>query len=344
MTEKQDLKSLTRSQLTNWFQKQGFKAFRAQQVFNWLYKNGVSSFTEMKNLPRNLQQKLNELSYLTDIKLVEQTTAADGTDKFLWQLKDGELIESVHIPASDRKRHTACVSTQVGCAQGCKFCATGLMGLSRNLSSGEIIDQVLKVQKQLGERISNVVFMGMGEPFQNYDNLLRSINILNDEQGLNIGSRRMTISTAGYLPGIRKLSRDNEQIGLAISLNAPNDRLRDRLMPINKKYPLAELMAVVRDYIQKTGRRVTFEYVLISEVNDKPSLAEELIKLLQGIMCHINLIPVNPVPELEVDRPSEQRVRKFLQILISGGMNATIRQEQGTDIQAACGQLKNDRG
>ncbi len=340
MNTKQDLKSLTRGELINWFKKYNIEGYRAKQVFNWIYKNNVSRFREMVNLPVVLINELENISYITNLKLQKKLSAEDGTTKFLWKLADGHTVESVYIPYPEEKRYSVCISTQVGCAMGCKFCATALMGLSRNLKSCEIVDQVLKIAKNINKNITNIVFMGMGEPLANIDNLFQAIKILNDKQGLNIGARKMTVSTAGIVPGIKKLIDWNIQINLAVSLNAPSDKLRDRIMPVNKKYPLSELIAAVREYINKTNRRVTFEYVLIKDINDSPRYAKQLCELLQGLLCHINLIPVNKIADLSIDRPSRSTVRQFQEILLNNGLNVTVRKEKGSKIQAACGQLR----
>ncbi len=340
MDNKKDLKLLTREELLSWFKKNNIKTFRAKQVFNWLYKNNVSSLSEMNNLPAQLINKLEKISYITNLRNKDKLTAQDGTIKYLWELADGNNIESVYIPFPRDNRYSVCISTQVGCAMGCKFCATALMGLNRNLTAAEIVDQVLKIKMDVENDISNVVFMGMGEPLDNIEQVLRAVEILNDNKGMNIGARKITISTSGVVPGIRRLAVYDKQIGLAVSLNAPNNRLRDKMMPINKKYPLSKLISAVKEYINKTKRRVTFEYVLVKGVNDSLRCAEQLSGLLSGILCHVNLIPVNPVPELKIERPSLAKIKKFKNILLNSGINATVRKERGTGIKAACGQLR----
>ncbi|MDI3546423.1 MAG: rRNA (adenine2503-C2)-methyltransferase [Halanaerobiales bacterium] len=345
MKKKQDLKALTRKELIEWFEKRGYKKFRANQVFNWVYKNGVDSFDEMSNLPQDLRDKLKEEAYLSRLFLQDAVEASDGTIKYLWSLADNETIESVYLPFEDG-RHSVCISSQAGCAMNCKFCATGIGGLIRNLTPAEIVDQVLEIQKDISQgefgspRISNVVFMGMGEPLANYESVLRAISILNDHQGLDIGMRRITLSTSGLVPQIKRLADEDLQLVLAISLNAPNNHLRDRLMPINKKYPLEKLLAAVRYYIKKTNRRVSFEYVLISGVNDSIDLAYQTVELLEGLLCHVNLIPLNPVTEFPFKRPSSRVIKNFQGVLEEKGIETTIRQERGTNIEAACGQLR----
>jgi len=341
-----DLKELNRDELINEFKEAGFPAYRGEQVFNWLYKNGVSTTEDMKNIPKKMRKYIDENYNLSDLKEIDRSVAVDGTVKYLWELNDGENIEGVYLPFPKSGRHSACISTQVGCGLGCSFCATGIDGLQRNLTAGEIVDQVIKVQKDISgqnfaePRLSNVVFMGMGEPLANFDNLMKAVEIINADQGLNIGMRKMTISTAGLVPEIKKLSEVNDQIGLAISLHAPNDRLRNKIMPINKKYSLNQLLSAVIDYIEKTGRRVTFEYVLMDSVNDSPELSVQLADLLRGINCHVNLIPANPVPELGIERPVQKVIDSFYGTLQSNGIQVTLRKEMGTQIDAACGQLK----
>ena len=341
-----DLKELKRNELINELKNAGFPSYRGEQVFNWLYKNGVSMTEEMKNIPKDLQGYIDKNYKITDLKEKNKNISEDGTVKYLWELEDKENIEGVYIPFPESGRHSACISTQVGCGLGCSFCATGIDGLKRNLSAGEIIDQVLKIQQDIsGEnflepRLSNVVFMGMGEPLANFDNLMQAVDILNADKGLNIGMRKMTISTAGLVPEINKLAEINDQIGLAVSLHAPNDRLRNKLMPINKKYNINQLLTAVIDYIEKTGRRVTFEYVLMDSVNDSPELAVQLADLLRGINCHVNLIPANPVPELNIKRPVQKVIDNFYSTLDNNGIQVTLRKEMGSEIDAACGQLK----
>lgn len=341
-----DLKELNRSEIISELKKAGYPSYRGEQIYNWFYKNGVSSTAEMKNIPKDLRKYLDENYKLTDLKEINRNQAVDGTVKYLWELADGENVEGVYLPFPESGRHSACISTQVGCGLGCSFCATGIDGLKRNLSAGEIVDQVIKVQKDIsGEnfadpRLSNIVFMGMGEPLANFDNLMKAVEILNSKQGLNIGMRKMTISTAGLVPEIKKLAEVNDQIGLAVSLHAPNDRLRNKIMPINKKYNINQLLNAVIDYIEKTGRRVTFEYVLMDSVNDSPELSVQLAELLRGINCHVNLIPANPVPELNIKRPVQKVIDSFYETLDNNGIQVTLRKEMGTQIDAACGQLK----
>ncbi|MFY9394344.1 MAG: 23S rRNA (adenine(2503)-C(2))-methyltransferase RlmN [Halanaerobiales bacterium] len=285
--KKQDLKSLSRNELKKWFKKEAYPEFRAEQVFNWIYKNGVTDFAAMKNIPADLRRELEAKAYVKSNLLLEESRHADdGTIKFLWKLADGQYIESVYLPYPEEKRHSVCISSQVGCGMNCSFCATAKGGLVRNLTTGEIIDQILGIQREISREeygfppISNVVFMGMGEPLANLSAVLKAVEILNDEKGFGIGMRRITISTCGLVPGIRELARMDLQLVLAISLNAPNNQVRDYLMPINKKYPIEDLLAAVRFYIKETKRRVTFEYILIDKINNSPDQARELANLL----------------------------------------------------------------
>lgn len=342
--KKQDLKSLTRNELVLWFKKRGYPEYRANQVFNWIYKNGIDDFDRMTNLPGNLKTELKEDSYITNLLLRDIQVAGDGTKKYLWSLNDCEAIESVYLPFEDRK--SICISSQVGCAMDCLFCATGRGGLVRNLTTGEIVDQVFQIQKDISQeefglpRISNIVFMGMGEPLANLEAVLKAVDILNDTAGFDIGMRRITISTAGLVPGIIKLAGLELQLVLAISLNAPDDQLRNKLMPINKKYPLNKLLSAIQYYINKTGRRVTFEYVLIKDLNDSRYLAQQTAELLKNFLCHVNLIPLNPVEGFLFERPSNDTILNFKRILEEAKIETSIRQERGTHIEAACGQLR----
>lgn len=341
-----DLKALNRQEVISEFKKADYPSYRGEQIYNWLYQNGVSNTEEMKNIPKKMRSFIDQNYQITDLKEVKKNTAVDGTVKYLWELADGEKIEGVYLPFPESGRHSACISTQVGCGLGCSFCATGISGLKRNLTTAEIVDQVIKIQRDISgtnfaePRLSNIVFMGMGEPLANFDNLMKAVEILNSNQGLNIGMRKMTISTAGLVPEIKKLAKVNDQIGLAVSLHAPNDRLRNKIMPINKKYNLNQLLKAVIEYIEQTGRRVTFEYVLMDSVNDSPELSVQLAELLRGINCHVNLIPANPVPELNIKRPVQKVIDSFYETLANNGIQVTLRKEMGSQIEAACGQLK----
>ncbi len=339
--EKPSIYSLQLGELRVWLDQNGEKAFRAEQIFDWLYKKRVSSFDKMTNLSKGLRDKLDEYFVLTTLKTIIQQTSADGTIKFLFEIKDGYSIETVLM------RHdygnSVCVTTQVGCRIGCTFCASTLGGLKRNLEAGEIVAQVVKVQQaldELDERVDSIVIMGIGEPFDNYENLLSFLKIMNHEQGLNIGARHITVSTSGIVPKIYQFADENMQINFAISLHAPNTELRSRLMPINRAYKLSDLMDAVRYYIEKTGRRVSFEYGLFGGVNDTVQHAEELAKLIKGIKCHVNLIPVNYVPERDYVRTPRNQIFEFEKTLKNNDINVTIRREHGSDIDAACGQLR----
>jgi 23S rRNA (adenine2503-C2)-methyltransferase len=338
---KPSIYSLQLEDIKKWLTENDEKAFRAEQVYDWLYKKRAATFEDMTNLSKSLRDKLNEHFSITTLKTIIQQTSSDGTIKFLFELHDGYSIETVLM------RHdygnSVCVTTQVGCRIGCTFCASTLGGLKRNLEAGEIVAQVVKVQQTLDateERVSSVVIMGIGEPFDNYDNMLSFLKTMNHEKGLNIGARHITVSTSGIIPKIYEFADENMQINFAISLHAPNTELRSRLMPINRAYKLPELMKAVRYYIEKTGRRVSFEYGLFGGVNDQVEHAEELAKLIKGIKCHVNLIPVNYVPERDYVRTPREQIFLFEKTLKDFGVNVTIRREQGSDIAAACGQLR----
>lgn len=338
---KPSIYSLELSSLKNWLTENGEKTFRAAQMFDWLYKKRVTSFDEMTNLSKELRMKLAEHFTITTLKPIVQQTSKDGTMKFLFELADGYSIETVLM------RHdygnSVCVTTQVGCRIGCTFCASTLGGLKRNLEAGEIVAQVVRVQKaldEMDERVSHVVIMGIGEPFDNYDEMLSFLRIINDHKGLNIGARHITVSTSGIIPKIYRFADENMQINFAISLHAPNMELRSKLMPINKAYRLPDLMDAVRYYIEKTGRRVTFEYGLFGGVNDQVEHAKELASLIRGLKCHVNLIPVNYVPERNYVRTPRDQIFRFERTLKKEGIHVTIRREHGHDIDAACGQLR----
>ncbi len=327
--------------LRDWLKEHNEKAFRADQIFEWLYKKRVTSFEDMSNLSKNLRLLLQENFTITTLNTLIQQTSNDGTIKFLFELHDGYSIETVLM------RHdygnSVCVTTQVGCRIGCTFCASTLGGLKRNLEAGEIVAQVVKVQQaldELGERVSSVVIMGIGEPFDNFTSMLSFLKIINHEQALNIGARHITVSTSGIIPKIYEFADQNMQINFAVSLHAPNTELRSRLMPINRAYKLPDLIEAIRYYVDKTGRRVSFEYGLFGNVNDQVEHAEELAELVKGIKCHVNLIPVNYVPERDYVRTPKDQIFLFEKTLKNRGVNVTIRREQGSDIDAACGQLR----
>ena len=333
--------SLQLHELEEWLVSQGEKKFRGKQIFEWLYQKRVTSFEDMTNLSKTLRDKLASNFVLTTLKTIVQQTSADGTMKFLFELHDGYSIETVLM--RHEYGNSVCVTTQVGCRIGCTFCASTLGGLKRNLEAGEIVAQVVKVQQavdEMNERVSHVVIMGIGEPFDNYDEMLSFLKIINHDDALNIGARHITVSTSGIIPKIYKFADENMQINFAISLHAPNTEIRSRLMPINRAYKLPELMEAVRYYINKTGRRISFEYGLFGGVNDQVEHAEELARLVKGVKCHINLIPVNYVPERDYVRTPKEQIFAFEKTLKNYGVNVTIRREQGHDIDAACGQLR----
>ncbi|MGD6833262.1 23S rRNA (adenine(2503)-C(2))-methyltransferase RlmN [Sutcliffiella halmapala] len=340
-THKPSIYSLQLHELEEWLVTNGEKKFRTKQIFEWLYKKRVTSFEDMSNLSKDLREKLEGHFTLTTLKTIVQQTSSDGTMKFLFELHDGYSIETVLM--RHEYGNSVCVTTQVGCRIGCTFCASTLGGLKRNLEAGEIVAQVVKVQQavdELEERVSHVVIMGIGEPFDNYDEMLSFLKIINHDEALNIGARHITVSTSGIIPKIYKFADENMQINFAISLHAPNTEIRSRLMPINKAYKLPDLMEAVHYYIEKTGRRVSFEYGLFGGVNDQVEHAEELAKLVKGIKCHINLIPVNYVPERDYVRTPKEQINLFEKTLKNLGVNVTVRREQGHDIDAACGQLR----
>lgn len=348
MTDKAELTSLKLTELEQFITNELDEAsFRAEQIFNWIYKQGAVNFEEMTNLSQDLRSRLQSKAYINQLKEITRAKSKDGTVKFLFELEDNKEIETVFLPYQDG-RNSICVSTQVGCGMGCNFCATGQQGLERNLTTGEVVSQLLKVQQLMGSNgydpslISNVVFMGMGEPLANYDNLLRAINILNCEEAFNISMRRITVSTCGLVPQIKRLADKKLQLVLAISLHAADDKIRSEMMPINKRYPLEELIAACEYYLKKTNRRITFEYALVDGVNNRRQDAENLAQLLSGLLCHVNLIPVNPVKKLGLTRPNRQAIKEFKEILDRHNIQATVRQERGKDIEAACGQLRTE--
>jgi 23S rRNA (adenine2503-C2)-methyltransferase len=336
---KVNLRDLTLPQLEVFFSGIGVEKYRARQTAEWIFKRGVSNFGEMTNLSKDLREQMAQAAWLScpDIRTREVSQKGD-TIKYLFRLHDGEAVESVFM------RHdygtAACVSTQVGCRMGCRLCASGLEGRVRNLSAGEMYDQVLGIQKDTGERVSHLVLMGSGEPLDNYRATLDFITNITAEYGLNISGRHITVSTCGLVPAIRKLASEKLALTLAVSLHAPDDVLRNELVPINKKYPLKELMAACRDYAGQTGRRVTFEYALMAGINDSVEQALQLANLLEGMLCHVNLIPANPVVERGVVPAAKEQVALFKDILERHGIAVTVRRKLGADINAACGQLR----
>jgi 23S rRNA (adenine2503-C2)-methyltransferase len=343
MLNKPFLLNLSQPELTALLTGWGEPAYRATQVEGWLYQNFVDDVGQMTNLPQKLRQRLAEETVLNPLTPLVSIDSTDGqTQKTLFALPDGREIEAVLMRYD--KRRTLCISTQVGCAMACPFCATGQIGFMRNLSAGEIVAQVLhyaRQLRQLDEQVTNIVFMGMGEPLANYAETWRAIRRLNDPAGFNLGARRMTLSTVGLAPAIRRMSREPEQVGLAVSLHAPTDELRDRIVPLNRRYPLAVLLQAVRDYVDATGRRVTFEYALMDDLNDSPNQADQLAALIQGLLSHVNLIPLNPTPSSPWSGSPDERVYAFRDRLEAAGIPTTVRLRRGIDIAAGCGQLHN---
>lgn len=334
-----DIKALNLAELTEYIESLGEKKFRAKQIYKWLHQDFVTDFDEMINLPKNLRNKLKDNAKIYVVKPVKiMTSQLDGTRKYLFELDDRNVIESVLM----RYYHgnSVCISTQVGCRMGCRFCASTLDGLERQLTPSEMLDEIYRIQKDTGERVSNVVLMGSGEPLDNYENVLKFIRLLSDENGLNISQRNITLSTCGIVPMIRKLADEKLQITLAISLHASDNETRRELMPIANKYTIEEILDSCRYFFRETGRRLTFEYSLVAGVNDSEDEARHLGNLLNGINCHVNLIPVNPIKERNFRQSIKKDVEKFKNVLEKYGINVTIRREMGRDIQGACGQLR----
>jgi len=316
----------------------GATKFRAKQVHNWIYSKSVSTIEEMTNLSKDFRETLSSKAVITDTKIKTKQVSSDGTIKYLIEYPDGECVETVLMRFDNRANLTACVSSQVGCAVNCSFCATGKRGFIRNLTYQEIIEQVLTIQRDTGLKVTNVVFMGQGEPLLNLDNVLKALEIFNDD--FQIGARRITISTSGIIPKIYELAEKELQSTLAISLHAPNHKLRSELMPIENKYPIDELKKALLDYVEKTGRRITVEYILINNFNDTIDSAKELAYLLKDLKCNINLIPYNSVDESKYKKSSNNNIMRFKYLLEHSGKKVTVRLERGADIDAACGQLR----
>lgn len=337
---KTDIKSLTFEQLNKAVIDTGLPSFRAKQIFKWLHQSGVSSFDEMTNISKNLREKLNNNYYISTCEVEDKyVSKLDDTVKYLFKLHDGEYIESVVMKY--KYGYTICVSSQVGCKMGCTFCASTLAGFKRNLTAGEIESQIHSAQKDLDVRISHIVMMGIGEPLDNFDNVTAFLQNVNSTDGLNISMRNITISTCGLVDKIYRLMDMDLQLTLTISLHAPNNDIRSRTMPVNNKYPIETVLEACKKYCKKTGRRVSFEYTLIKGVNDRECDALELAEKLKGILCHVNLIPVNDVKERGNVRGSRESIEKFCSLLKSKGINATIRRTLGADINASCGQLRH---
>lgn len=336
---KKDIRSYTFEQLNTEMQEIGEKSFRSKQIYSWLHEKLVDSFEEMTNLSKALREKLEQSYEIRKVSMLErQVSALDGTNKFLFELYDGNVVESVLM----RYKHgnSVCISSQVGCRMGCRFCASTLDGLERNLTPSEMLGQIYEIQKISGERVSNIVIMGTGEPLDNYENFVTFIHMISDEHGLNISQRNITVSTCGIIPNMKKLAEENFQITLALSLHGSNQEKRKKLMPVANKYELTDVLEACDYYFKKTGRRITFEYSLVHGINDTEEDAEELIRILKPRNCHLNLIPVNPIKEREFEKPTRQHAEKFKNKLEKNGINVTIRREMGSDIDGACGQLR----
>ena len=333
--------NLSHDELIATCKEMGLPAFRAEQIWRWLYVSRVSSWDAMRNIPAKLQNQLAEYFVLNATTLQSVDGEPFSTRKILAGLSDGEQVETVLIPAANRR--SVCVSSQAGCAFNCAFCASGQAGLNRDLETGEIVGQVLLAAELYEEKPTHIVFMGIGEPFDNYDNVLRAVKIINDGDGLKIGARRITISTCGIIPGIERLADEGMQVELSVSLHAATNELRSKLMPVNKKYPLPELMAACKQYAEKTGRIITFEYTLISGVNDSVADAETLVRLLRTVHGRVNLIPLSEVDEFDGKTSSDEVAQMFLDTVEKSGINATLRQSKGSKIKAACGQLRYKR-
>lgn len=339
--EKIDIKSLNYDELADYIVSIGEKKFRAAQLYSWMHEKLACSYDEMTNISDKLKKVLKENTLYTCLEPVRvQESQIDGTKKYLFRLYDGNLIESVFM----RYHHgnSVCISSQVGCKMGCRFCASTLNGCVRNLEPSEMLDQIYRIQSLTGERVSNIVIMGSGEPMDNYDNVVKFLGLINSDKGLNISQRNITVSTCGLVPRIKQLAELKLQITLAISLHAPNDELRKTMMPIAYTYSIEQIMDVCRYYLSQTARRISFEYSLVKGVNDSSECARQLIKLVHGMNCHINLIPVNPIKERDYEQSEKNSIHNFKEILEKSGVNVTIRREMGRDIDGACGQLRQN--
>lgn len=333
--------SMNLAEITDLISQLGEPKFRAKQVFKWLI-SGISSFDEMTNIPKCLRDKLNEIGYIATVTIEQKfVSEIDGTVKYLYKLYDGEFIESVVMKYEHG--YTVCISTQIGCRMGCKFCASGIGGLIRSLTASEMLAQVIMAGKDNGVRISNVVMMGMGEPLDNFENSVRFLELVSSNDGLNIGLRHISLSTSGVVKGIDRLAEYNLPITLSVSLHAPTDEIRDTIMPVNKKWKIKDLLNSLKRYQKVTTRRISFEYALIEGVNDSEFCAKKLAEITKGIMCHINLIPANPVKENDFKKPDRTAVIKFQKCLTNYGLTATIRRTLGADINASCGQLRKQK-
>lgn len=316
----------------------GEKPFRAEQIYKWIYETRVSDFEEMTNLSLELREKLKQIYEIKEFKILKKQVASDGTRKYLFDVLDGNAIETVLMEY--HHGYSICVSSQIGCKMGCKFCASTGIPFVRNLTSGEIVEQIMAVEREANVKISNIVFMGIGEPLDNYDNVVKAIRIINHPKGLNIGARHISISTSGLVPKIYQLAEENIQCTLSISLHATNNEQRNQMMPVNQTYPVEQLLQACKDYIEKTHRRISFEYALAKENNDNLEDAKRLVNLLKGMLCHVNLIPINKIENGAYTKSSNENIMKFRDYLNEHGIVATIRRELGSDIDAACGQLR----
>ncbi len=337
--DKKDIKSLSFAELRQEIENIGEKTFRAKQIYEWLHVKLADTFEEMTNLPKALREKLETEYEIPMVRMLErQISKLDGTNKFLFQLQDGHVVESVLMKY--KHGNSVCISSQVGCRMGCRFCASTIGGLERNLKVSEMLGQIYQIQKISGERVSNVVVMGTGEPLDNYDSFVKFIHMLTDEHGLNISQRNITVSTCGIIPNMKRLAEEELQITLALSLHGSTQEKRQTLMPIANRYELSEVLRACDYYFEKTGRRITFEYSLVHGVNDNEEDANELIGILKRRNCHLNLIPVNPIKERNFEKPSKKSAENFKNKLEKSGINVTIRREMGSDIDGACGQLR----
>ncbi|HHY77374.1 MAG TPA: 23S rRNA (adenine(2503)-C(2))-methyltransferase RlmN [Clostridiales bacterium] len=334
---KSNIKNLTYEELERLLVDKGFPRYRANQIFKWIYKD-VEEFEDMNNLPKDIINYLNDNFYIGIARVIDKQQSKDGTIKYLLGLEDNNAVECVLMKY--KHGYSICISSQVGCRMNCSFCASTEGGLVRNLRSGEMIEEIMAVERESGIKISNIVIMGIGEPFDNYDEVMKFLRTINHRDGINIGMRHITISTSGLVPAIYKFADENLQCNLAISLHSAKDEIRNKLMPINRKYNIAELMKACDYYIEKTNRRITFEYALIDGINDSKEDAKALSRLLKGKLCHINLIPINPVKGNEYKRSELNSIKEFMKIIKDNGIPVTLRRELGTDIEGACGQLR----
>lgn len=336
---KKDIKSLSLSELMTEMENIGEKKFKARQIYSWLHKRCAENFDEMTDISKNLRENLKNSYDIYNCTIEKKLVSMyDNTVKYLFRLNDGELIESVVMKY--KYGYTICVSSQVGCKMGCKFCASGIAGFVRNLTASEILSQIYKAQRDLDIRISHIVMMGVGEPLDNFDNVMKFLSMISDENGLNIGMRNISLSTCGVVTGIYKLLEKKLQLTLSISLHAPNDKIRSTTMPVNDRWNIDTLLKACRDYTKETSRRISFEYAMINGVNDSDECARELVSRLKGMLCHVNLIPVNSVKERSYTKSNDNRINSFIRILESGGINVTVRRTLGSDINASCGQLR----